>query len=99
MPVIIGGDLNTGNHLLDFDWRKETVFETFLQAGYHWANATGTTTRPSLITLNPSSPMKLDWFAPRGVRSEDNQIVPALDGKSCPLSDHDAVTARFALAD
>jgi endonuclease/exonuclease/phosphatase family metal-dependent hydrolase len=27
MPVLIGGDLNTGNHLPpDFDWRRETLF-------------------------------------------------------------------------
>ncbi|MEO0384740.1 MAG: endonuclease/exonuclease/phosphatase family protein [Pseudomonadota bacterium] len=99
MPVIIGGDLNTGNHLPDFDWRRETLFETARQAAYHWdANAQGTTTRPSLITLNPSAVMKLDWFAARGVSSKDNRIVPSTDNNGRPFSDHDAVTANFSLA-
>ncbi|MFN3172277.1 MAG: endonuclease/exonuclease/phosphatase family protein [Hyphomicrobiales bacterium] len=100
MPVIIGGDLNTGNHLPDFDWRKESLFETARRAGYHWdANAPGTTTRPSLITLKPSAVMKLDWFAVRGVRGDDAQIIPSTDANGRPLSDHDAVAAQFQLMD
>ncbi len=96
LPVIIGGDLNTGNHVPNFDWRKETLFETARQAGYHWdANAEGTTTRPSLITLNPSAAMKLDWFCARGVAVSDSLILPSTDKTGRPLSDHDAVVSTF----
>ena len=34
LPVILGGDLNTGNHLPpDFDWRQETLFALAQDAG------------------------------------------------------------------
>ena len=63
-PVILGGDLNTGNHLPpDFDHRDETLFDLARTRGYHWdANPPGTTTRRSLITPHPTRAMKLDWF-------------------------------------
>ncbi|MBV6658787.1 MAG: endonuclease [Devosiaceae bacterium] len=96
LPVIIGGDLNTGNHLPERDWRKETLFETARDAGYHWrANAEGPTTRPSLITTSPSAKMKLDWFLARGVDGVDPSILPSVSGTGTPLSDHDAVSATF----
>ncbi|MEM6711599.1 MAG: endonuclease/exonuclease/phosphatase family protein [Pseudomonadota bacterium] len=95
-PVIIGGDLNTGNHLPSLDWQDETLFQTARSYGYHWdANADGTTTRPSMISKNPPARMKLDWFCARGVDASEAVIVPALAPNDQPLSDHEMIAARF----
>ena len=99
LPVVIGGDLNTGNHLPpDFDWRDETLFALAEDRGYSWAlTADGTTTRPSLITPHPGRVMKLDWFAGRGVDCLDNGILSSVDTQSRPLSDHDCVWCKVTL--
>ncbi|AUQ61237.1 endonuclease/exonuclease/phosphatase family protein [Phaeobacter inhibens] len=99
MPVLIGGDLNTGNHLPpDFDWQRETLFELARAQGYDWsATPDGVTTRPSLITPHPDRQMKLDWFCTRGMRSTENRLVSSVDENGRPLSDHDAVWCRVAL--
>jgi endonuclease/exonuclease/phosphatase family metal-dependent hydrolase len=98
LPVVIGGDLNTGNHLPpDFDHRRETLFARATLRGYDWsATPEGTTTRPSLITPHPTRKMKLDWFATRGLTCSDTLLIPALDPKGKPLSDHEAIWARLA---
>ncbi|MCG3267003.1 endonuclease/exonuclease/phosphatase family protein [Yoonia sp. I 8.24] len=99
LAVVIGGDLNTGNHMPpDFDWRAETLFATARARGYHWdANADGFTTRPSLITPHPERTMKLDWFCCRGLTGYDAHILQSVDTNGRPLSDHDAVLASFQL--
>ncbi len=92
MPVVIGGDLNTGNHLDDADWRRETLFDLARQRGYHWdANADGTTTRASEITPHPSRKMKLDWFACRGLVGQNNAIEPSVNDDGQVLSDHEFI--------
>ena len=93
MPVVIGGDLNTGNHLPpDFDWRRETLFDLAQQRGYSWdLTADGMTTRPSLITPHPDRVMKLDWFCTRGVTGGDKAVVSSIGADGTPLSDHDLV--------
>ncbi|MGV6803637.1 MAG: endonuclease/exonuclease/phosphatase family protein [Ruegeria sp.] len=93
MPVLIGGDLNTGNHLPpDFDWRRETLFGLAEERGYSWEFTTeGHTTRPSLITPHPDRVMKLDWFAGRGLVGHDRGLLASLTAESKPLSDHDCV--------
>lgn len=98
MPVLIGGDLNTGNHMPpDFDWRKETLFQRAKERGYDWSfTAPGTTTRPSLITRHPDRKMKLDWICAKGMSCHDRGIVPSIDPNGRPLSDHDAVYARVS---
>jgi endonuclease/exonuclease/phosphatase family metal-dependent hydrolase len=95
MPVLIGGDLNTGNHMPpDFDWQKESLFELAEDQGYDWRfTADGMTTRPSLITPHPDRKMKLDWIAGRGLRAGNTGIHASLDTTGRPLSDHDAVWA------
>ncbi len=95
MPVVIGGDLNTGNHMPpDFDWRGEALFARAEERGYDWSlTADGMTTRPSLITPHPSRKLKLDWLCARGVSCKSNGILPSLDVSDRPLSDHDAVFA------
>ncbi len=96
MPVMIGGDLNTGNHLPpDFDHRRETLFELAEGQGYDWSfTAEGMTTRPSLITPHPDRVMKLDWLAGRDLTPLGKGVLSSLDGSGRPLSDHDAVWCR-----
>lgn len=97
MPVVIGGDLNTGNNLAKgLDHRAETLFASAQAQGFHWrANPEGMTTRPSLLTKRPERTMKLDWFCARHLDSAFEQIVPSLDNNGVPLSDHDAIVADW----
>jgi len=99
MPVLIGGDLNTGNHMPpDFDWREETLFERARARGYDWGfTAEGSTTRPSLITPHPDRVMKLDWIAGRGLQPGRKAVLSSLSDEGKPLSDHDAVWAEAIL--
>lgn len=92
IPVVIGGDLNTGNHMPpDFDWISETLFQAAEARGYTWdGTAEGMTTRPSLITRHPDRAMKLDWFACRGLKVSAPRIVSSMTGE-VPLSDHDLI--------
>lgn len=50
---------------------------------------------PSLITRHPDRQMKLDWFAHKGLIGAEIDLIPALDAAGQPLSDHDAIVARF----
>lgn len=92
-PVLIGGDLNTGNHMPpDFDWHSEDLFEMAKQRGYSWdMSPTGMTTRPSLITPHPTRQMKLDWFCSRDLEGVALPLVPALDPDGSPLADHECI--------
>ncbi|MCT4578209.1 endonuclease/exonuclease/phosphatase family protein [Donghicola sp.] len=94
-PVIIGGDLNTGNHVPpDYSWQSETLFAGAQARGYSWSGTPeGMTTRPSLITRHPERRMKLDWFATRGLQTTESVLI-ASDATGQVLSDHDAVLCR-----
>ena len=96
LPVLIGGDLNTGNHA-GGDWRAEGLFTVARDAGFtiHGGPEDQTTTRPSLITRWPDRAMKLDWFLARGLTLGPVEIRSSLDPDGRPLSDHDAVVARI----
>lgn len=96
-PVVIGGDLNTGNHMPPhFDWRAEGLFAASEARGYSWAGTpAGMTTRPSLITRHPEREMKLDWFATRGLKTSDSLLIRS-DATGQTLSDHDAILCRFS---
>ncbi|GIT91916.1 endonuclease [Jannaschia pagri] len=96
LPVILGGDLNTGNHMPpDFDWRAETLFAAAEARGYDWsATPEGPTTQPSLITPHPTRKMTLDWFATRGISVEEKALINATSSDGTPLSDHHAVWCR-----
>lgn len=98
MPVVIGGDLNTGNNLSDADWRAESLFEATERQAYSWsANTSNTTTRASRLTRFPERAMKLDWFAHRGLEVLSAETVPALDARGIPLSDHELIKAEFGM--
>ena len=98
LPVLIGGDLNTGNHTPpDYDWRGETLFDMARERGYHWdLTADGITTRHSLITPHDTRQMKLDWFCARGFGSEALPLLPSLDAQG-PLSDHECILCKVTL--
>ncbi len=101
MPVLIGGDLNTGNHLPPrFDWRDDTLFSLAKDRGYAWDfTAQGYTTRPSLITPHPDRVMKLDWFAGRNLKNLDNGIVASTIANGKALSDHDFIWCKVELTE
>ncbi|MEI2299956.1 endonuclease [Ensifer sp. MJa1] len=92
-PVLIGGDLNTGNHA-GGDFEAEGLFAMSAARGFsrHGGPLEVMTTRPSLITRWPERAMKLDWFLSRGLKIGETRIIPSLDVSDRPLSDHDLIT-------
>ena len=97
MPVVIGGDLNTGNSTPpNDDWRSEPLFERAEARGYDWSlTPAGVTTRPSLISPHLRRRMKLDWLCARGLTCRGNAVLPSLDATGRPLADHNAVLQRY----
>lgn len=95
-PMLIGGDLNTGNHA-GGDFEAEGLFARAAERGFarHGGPLDVMTTRPSLITRWPERAMKLDWFLSRGVAVSDTRIVSSLCPSGRPLSDHDLITCRI----
>jgi endonuclease/exonuclease/phosphatase family metal-dependent hydrolase len=93
MPVLIGGDLNTGNHA-GGDFEAEGLFAMSAARGFarHGGPLDVMTTRPSLITRWPERAMKLDWFLARGLKIGETRIISSLDETGRPLSDHDLIT-------
>jgi endonuclease/exonuclease/phosphatase family metal-dependent hydrolase len=96
MPVIIGGDLNTGLST-EGDVEKENLFDHAYSRGYerHGGPLDQTTTRASRVSRNPARAWKLDWFLTRGVTVAASRIVPALAPDGEVLSDHDMVVAEI----
>ncbi|MGJ7039787.1 endonuclease/exonuclease/phosphatase family metal-dependent hydrolase [Shinella sp. BE166] len=95
-PMLIGGDLNTGNHA-DGDFEAEGLFARAAERGFtrHGGPLDVMTTRRSLITRWPERSMKLDWFLSRGLSVSDTRIVSSLSPAGRPLSDHDLITCRI----
>ena len=96
LPILIGGDLNTGNHA-GGDFEAEGLFSMSAARGFvrHGGPIDQMTTRPSLITRWPERAMKLDWFLSRGLTIRDSSITSSLDASGRPLSDHDYITCRI----
>ncbi|AWI59776.1 endonuclease/exonuclease/phosphatase family protein [Sinorhizobium fredii] len=93
LPILIGGDLNTGNHV-GGDFEAEGLFSASAARGFtrHGGPIDRMTTRPSLITRWPKRAMKLDWFLTRGLKIGESRIISSLDASGRPLSDHDLIT-------
>ncbi len=96
LPVLIGGDLNTGNHA-GGDFEAEGLFRQAAVRGFsrHGGPLDVMTTRPSLITRWPERAMKLDWFLARGLLVGETRIVSSLDETGRPLSDHDLIVCSI----
>lgn len=96
LPILIGGDLNTGNHA-GGDFEAEGLFARAAERGFerHGGPLEAMTTRPSLITRWPERAMKLDWFLSRGLRIGESGILSSVDADGTVLSDHDIVHARI----
>lgn len=96
LPVLIGGDLNTGNHT-GGDFEAEGLFARAYERDFsrHGGPLEQMTTRPSLITRWPDRAMKLDWFLARGLLVGETRIVSSLDETGRPLSDHDLIVCRI----
>ncbi|MBN9316789.1 MAG: endonuclease/exonuclease/phosphatase family protein [Devosia sp.] len=97
IPVIIGGDLNTG--LADNgDFEKETLFAHASDRGFerHGGPIGQMTTRPSRVSRNPRGTWKLDWFLTRGVEVTSSRIVTSVAPDGEVLSDHDMVVLEVA---
>ena len=97
IPALIGGDLNSGNHI-GGDWRDESLFDAARARGYqiHGGPEDQVTTRPSLITRWPGRAMKLDWFVTRGLTIRHSAILPSTEDSGRPLSDHDLITLEIS---
>jgi len=92
MPVILGGDLNTG--LADEgDFDKEPLFALAAARGFtrHSGQLEQMTTRASRVSRTPKRAYKLDWFLTRGVDVTESRIVPALAPDGEVLSDHEMI--------
>jgi endonuclease/exonuclease/phosphatase family metal-dependent hydrolase len=97
MPVVIGGDLNTGvGHAGDFE--QETLFALAARHGFerHGGPLDQMTTRTSRLSRAPKTGYKLDWFLTRGLVVSESRIVPAVAPDGEVLSDHDMVVATIA---
>ena len=96
LPILIGGDLNTGNHT-GGDFRTDTLFAIAAARGFerHGGPLDQTSTRPSLITRFPDRTMKLDWFLSRGLKIGESHLVSSLNADGKPLSDHDMIVCTI----
>jgi endonuclease/exonuclease/phosphatase family metal-dependent hydrolase len=90
LPILIGGDLNTGNHS-GGDFETDRLFAMAAGRGFerHGGPLNEPSTRPSLITRFPERAMKLDWFLSRGLKIRESHLVSSLNDEGQPLSDHD----------
>lgn len=97
LPVLIGGDLNTGNGN-GGDLSVESLFDVAAKRGYecHGAPLDQATKRSSLLSSAPAARLKLDWFLTRGLAIERSWIAQAVDRDKVPLSDHDMIACRIA---
>ena len=98
-PILIGGDLNTGNHIPpDYSWEQESLFALAEDQGYNWdLTPPGITTRPSSLSPGPRRSMRLDWFCARGLGGKAGPLVPAVSGEGRALSDHECIVCHVDL--
>ncbi|WFS00967.1 endonuclease [Rhizobium tumorigenes] len=97
LPILIGGDLNTGNHT-GGNFETDTLFAMAAARGFerHGGPLDQASTRPSLITRFPDRAMKLDWFLSRGLAISGSRLVTSLDADGKPLSDHDIIACDIS---
>lgn len=105
---IIGGDCNTKalprnegerHRLMEEPELYEPLFADLRRAGFSWAGANLAlpTQRDGPSKTHPRPFGKLDWLFVRGVAAENPRVVPSLNEKGQPVSDHDMITADIVL--
>ncbi len=97
LPVIIGGDLNTGN-ATGGDFEHEPLFAVAAAAGYdrHGGALDRMTLRSSRLSPEPPRAYKLDWFLTRGLAVGESRVVDAVGPDGTPLSDHEMIVVEIA---
>jgi endonuclease/exonuclease/phosphatase family metal-dependent hydrolase len=96
IPVVIGGDLNTGSTLEEGEQQREPLFRAAERRGYCWdGNPAGATTRNSPLNDCERPGRKLDWFCSRGLATVSSAILQAVDERGTVLSDHEPILASF----
>ena len=80
-----------------FSWPvdREPLFAVAADHGFAWtdANVAAPTTNHDARGLPDHVPLHLDWLFVRGLEARRPTIVPAVDGRGTPLSDHQLVAA------
>ena len=98
LPIIIGGDFNTGAGQPGFDYSGETLFDVAQKHNFDWTscNSHGPTSRVSLIpNASKQNTARYDWFFTRGLTVSDPSIVAALDDSGNPISDHELIVVTL----
>ena len=96
LPVLLGGDLNT--RVAAGAPAGEPLFDLARGRGYDWdgCNRAAPTTRASTWSAGRGDE-QLDWFATRGLRASDPEVVPALAEDGTVLSDHELILVTLDL--
>lgn len=100
LPVIIGGDFNTGARHPKLDYSREALFKVAKHFGYDWrsCNCEGATSRISNVpNANRQNIARFDWFFNRGLTVSDPSIIEALDDSGRPVSDHDLIALTIKI--
>ncbi|HUP85415.1 MAG TPA: endonuclease/exonuclease/phosphatase family protein [Acidimicrobiales bacterium] len=78
-----------------FSWPvgHEPLFEEAARRGFSWidSNVVAPTTNHDAGGLPDHVPLHLDWLLTRGLEARRPAVVPAVDGRGSPLSDHELV--------
>lgn len=106
-PCVIGGDFNTKalprqegtqEQVLATPEAQEPLFADLRAAGFSWqaSNIAKPTQRDGPWKRHDRPFGKLDWIFTRGLVATDPAVIPAVDGKGSPVSDHDMMTAKVS---
>ncbi|EHM03414.1 endonuclease/exonuclease/phosphatase family protein [Acetobacteraceae bacterium AT-5844] len=100
LPIVIGGDLNTGVEGEGaLDDPRELLFADAIARGYDWSacNLARPTTRRSTWSEGAGT-RQLDWFCTRGFRASAPEVVPALAEDGTVLTDHELILVSLDFA-
>lgn len=92
LPILIGGDLNTGVGPGHQDDPAEPLFAVARKRGYDFTacNVANPTTRTSIWSENEGD-RQLDWFCARGLTASNPEVIPALGPAGQVLTDHELI--------
>jgi len=98
LPVIIGGDFNTGAGQPGYDYSGEALFDVAQNHHFNWTscNSPGPTSRISPIdSAVKQNIAHYDWFFTRGLSTSGPAIVAAIDDSGNPISDHELIVVTL----